>query len=189
MSLNTRRSFAAVLFATAALALVPAASATDSPGVRHSAATAAEDSPKQGTIANGVYAVLREGPTRKEIEQEKAPHFELLYDYKYSEPDQKQAPKYVALDSSSFVPLMLAGAPEIGGEYRGGPMLNLALAQENVKLLARFTRAHLGGAVAIVIDHEIITMHKIRSVIEDGRVQISWCTSNACEILRLKLMK
>ena len=144
---------------------------------------------KHGQIANGIYAVLREGPTRGEIDQEKAPHFALYYDYKYIDSDPKPAPKYVALDSSSFVPLILARPPEIKGEYSGHPMLSLTLAPENAKLLESLTRTHMGGAVATVIDNEIVTMHKVRSVIAGGEVQISRCTDNACRVLRIKLMK
>jgi len=138
-------------------------------------------------IANGIYAVLAEGPTRQEMDQQKAPHYVLLYDRKYLDENPKQAPKYVALDSSSFVPFVLAEAPKIDGTYRDHPVLSLRLAPKNVKLLESFTSAHLGGSVATVIDGEIVTMHKVRSVIEDGQVQISRCTDNACRILRMKL--
>ena len=146
-------------------------------------------SQQTASMANGVYAVLREGPVREDVEQEKAPHYTILYDRKYLDENPKQAPKYVALDSSSFVPLILASPPEIGREYRGHPTLHLALSRQHAKVLEEFTRAHLNGTIAIVIDREIITMHRIRSVITDGQVQISRCTDNACQILRIKLLK
>jgi hypothetical protein len=183
-----------VLLATTAIALVWPVVATaaqqghvsDSNAADGSAQPSAE---RHGSIADGAYAVLREGPTRTEVDQEKAPHFALYYDYKYIDSEPKPAPKYVALDSSSFVPLILARPPEIKGEYRGHPILSLAIAPEHVKLLENFTRAHLGGSVAIVIDQEIITISKIRSVIADGEVLISRCTDDACQILRIKLTK
>jgi hypothetical protein len=183
-----------VLFATTAIALVSSVVATAARQGQVSAPNAAggpaqPSADRHGPIANGIYAVLREGPTREEVDHEKAPHFAVYYDYKYIDSDPKPAPKYVALDSSSFVPLVLARPPEIKGEYRGHPMLSLAMAPEHVKLLESYTRAHLGGSLAIVIDQEIITISKIRSVIADGEVQISRCTDNACQILRIKLMK
>jgi preprotein translocase subunit SecD len=148
--------------------------------------TAAE-SPRP--LAKGVYAVLREGLTREDARPDKAPHVILLYDRKYSESDRNEPPKYVALDTSSFVPLVLAGPPETRKDDRGWTLLNVRLAPEQVKTLENFTRAHLGGTVAIVIDGEIITVHKVRSVIEGGQVQITRCNDDACQVLRLKLAK
>jgi len=58
-----------------------------------------------------------------------------------------------------------------------------------VKRAEAFTRAHQGGRMAMVIDGEIVTLHKVRSVITDGKVQITRCTDNACEVLRSKLAK
>ena len=167
----SRRNIVAVLFAVPAIAL-------------------GAPPPQQGRQpANGVYAVLREGPTREEVEQEKTAHFTILYDRKYLDEAVKQPAKYVALDSSSFVPFVLAGPPQIDGTYRDHPTLSLRLSPDNVKLLEKFTSTHMGGSVATVIDGEIITMHKVRSVIKDGQVQISRCTDNACRILRMKLAK
>src|ERR1035441_8664780 len=122
------------------------------------------------SLANGVYAVLREGVTPAEARPGNLPPVTLLYRQKYSESDRNEPPRYVALDPSSFVPLVLAEPPEARKDDRGWTLLHVTFAPEQVKTLATFTRAHLGGGVAIVIDGEIITMHKVRSVIEDGRV-------------------
>jgi len=146
--------------------------------------------PNRGSLTRGVYAVLREGLTREEAQPAgKAPHVTLLYNQKYSEADRKEPPKYVALDTSFFVPLVLAGPPETRKVDRGWTQLNVRLAPEHVKTLEDFTRAHLGGRVAIVIDGEIITMHTVRSVIEGGDVLISRCQDDACQVLRMKLAK
>ena len=139
--------------------------------------------------SNGVYAVLREGLTRAEVQTEKVPHVVLVYDRKYSDADKDQPPKYVALDTSSFVPLVLAGQPETQKDDRGWTLLSVTLAPQHVKTLENFTRAHLDGMVAIVIDSEIITMHKVRSVIEDGKAKITRCFDDACTTLLLKLAK
>ena len=65
-----------------------------------------------GALARGVYAVLREGLTPEEAQPGGAPHVTLLYDRKYSEADRNEPPRYVALDTSCFVPLVLSGSPE-----------------------------------------------------------------------------
>ena len=138
---------------------------------------------------NGVYAVLQESSKREDIKLDQVPHRILPYDRKYSEADRNKPPKYVAVDTAFFVPLVLAGPPEARKGDRGWTLLNVTLAPEHTKTLETFTRAHLGGAVAVVIDGEIITMHKVRSVIEGANVQITRCQDDACQVLRLKLVK
>ncbi len=139
------------------------------------------------SLANGVYAILREGRTPEEVPIEELPHVILIYDRKYSDSDKNQPPVYVALGTSSFVPLVLAGPPQAHKDDRGWTSLNITLAREHVKTLEDFTRTHLDGKVAIVIDGEIITMHTVRTVIQDGKARITRCTDDACETLRLKL--
>ncbi len=141
------------------------------------------------SLANGVYAVLREGLTPAEVTPENRPNAVLIYDRKYSVADKDQPPKHVALDTSCFVPLVLAGPPDVRKDDRGLTLLTATLAPRHVKTLEDFTRAHLGGAVAIVIDGEIVTLHKVRTVIRDGKTQISRCYDDACRTLRLKLAK
>ncbi len=113
----------------------------------------------------------------------------LLYDKKYTDADQNEPNKYVAIDTTSFVPLAIEGAPEMKKDGKGMSLLSVTLARENVEQVEDFTRAHLGGRVAIIFDGEIVTLHKVRTIIEGGKLQITRCTDNACEILRTKLAK
>lgn len=144
---------------------------------------------RHDSLPNGVYAVLREAPTAKEAQPEKEPFKVLIYDQKHSPSDQDAPPKYLALDTSDFVPLILAEPPQARKDDRGWTLLNVRLAPAQEKALEKFTRDHLNGHVAIVIDGEVITTHKVRSVITDGHAMISRCQDNACETLRLKLTK
>ncbi len=148
------------------------------------ACAAADSAP---SLRNGVYAVLKEAPTAEQARVQSVKHAVLLYDRKYSESDRNQPAKYVALDTASFVPLVLAAPPEARTDDRGFTLLSVRLAREHVKTLETFTREHLNGAVAIVLGGEIITMHKVRSVITDGDVKITRCQDNACQVLRTKL--
>jgi hypothetical protein len=147
----------------------------------------ARSAPRSAGLANGVYAVLKEGATREAADSESGPHTTLVYDQKYSEADRDTPPRYIALGTSSFVPLILAEPPEARKDDRGFTLLNVRLAPDQAKRLEEFTRTHLNGQVAIVIGGEIITMHKVRAVIEGGRVQITRCTDDACQVLKLKL--
>ena len=140
-------------------------------------------------LSNGVYAVLREGLSSEEVRVDDVPHAVLIYDRKYSESDKNEPPKYVAIDTSSFVPLVLAGPPDAQADENGRTLLQVTLAEEHVKTLEEFTHHHLNGRVSIVLGGEIITMHKVRSVIRDGRVQITRCADDACKTLLLKLVE
>ena len=139
------------------------------------------------SLANGVYAVVREHATRETAKPGEISSVTLVYDQHYSEADRNDPPLYVTLDTSPFVPLRLAGPPTTAKGNSRWTLLNLTLAPEHVKTLEDFTRAHLGGRVAIVIDGEIITMHKVRSVITGGQVKITRCQDDACQVLRRKL--
>jgi preprotein translocase subunit SecD len=141
------------------------------------------------SLANGVYAVLAEGPARQDVQLQNIRHAVLVYDRKYSESDKNSPPAYVALDTSFFVPLILAAPPEMKKDGHRFALLNVTPARAHVKSLEKLTAAHLGGSTGIVIDGEIVTMHKVRSVIHDGKAQITRCGDNACETQRLKLVR
>ncbi len=141
------------------------------------------------SLRNGVYAVLKEAPSAEQAHVQGVRHAVLLYDKKYSESDRNEPAKYVAIDTASFVPLVLAAPPDTKTDDRGFALLSVKLAREHVKTLEDFTRAHLNGTVAIVLDGEIVTMHKVRSVITGGDVQITRCQDNACQVLRAKLAR
>jgi preprotein translocase subunit SecD len=68
-------------------------------------------------------------------------------------------------------------------------ILRVKLKKKYAQRLEDFSRRHLGGTVAIVLDGEIVTLHKVRSVVSGGQVQITRCSDNACEVLKAKLTK
>ena len=93
------------------------------------------------------------------------------------------------MDARDYVPLIIQGTPEVKPDAQGKSVLTVSLARKNAERAESFTRAHLGGRIAIVVDGEIVTLHKIRSVITGGRMQIIRRTDNACEVIRSKLVK
>ncbi len=137
--------------------------------------------------SNGIYAVLREAATPEEAQGGDARCWVLPYDGKYTDSGPVTPLTYVALDQSSFVPLVLEGAPETKKDEGGKTILSVTLKKEHAKTLEDFTQAHLGGKIAIVLDGEIVTLHKVRSAVSGGKLQITRCTDNACEVLRAKL--
>ncbi|MGA3245617.1 MAG: hypothetical protein ABSE41_13440 [Bacteroidota bacterium] len=138
-------------------------------------------------IPNGFYAVLIEANSRDEARTDSIPNIVLVYDGKYVDSIQSASPSYVALDTTFFVPLVLEGSPTTNKDGNGRTLLGVTLSRKYIRTLEDFTKAHLGGRVAIVLDGEIITMHKIRSVISEGKIQITRCYDNACEVLLSKL--
>jgi hypothetical protein len=142
------------------------------------------------SLQNGIYAVLREAPTPDQAKFEGIVNVTLPYDHnKYSDVVHNEPLTYVAIDPNSYVPLVFEKAPQVQKDGRGKDVLLVSLKQENAKMLEDFTRAHLGGPVATVVDGEIISLNKIRSVITGGQLQMIRCTDNACEIIRAKLVK
>jgi hypothetical protein len=190
-----RRSFLVGSLSLCAAGVLVAA-CTHTPDARASA--------PPGTMPNGLYKVVaypaaREGPPA------------IRYDPRLADPTSTDDAKWIALDTTDYVPLVLAAAPRVipveglrpptpprGDSGRsalraprpspdGRIRLEIALAKEHVPTLAGFTRRNIGGLAAIVLDGDVVTVHKQRAIITDGRMQITRCTDRACEKLFTKL--
>lgn len=136
---------------------------------------------------NGIYAVLREAATAEDAQGGDSRCAVLTYDRKYADSGAGQPIAYVAIDPSAFVPLILDGAPSVSRDEVGKTILSVTIKKEYVKTLEDFTRAHLDRKIAVLLDGEIVTLHKVRSVISDGKFLVTRCTDNACEVLRARL--
>ena len=140
-------------------------------------------------LENGAYSILREAPSLQEAQVASAPGVVLTYDRrKYSGAPPNEPLAYVAIDPKDYVPLIIEGNPEMKSDGQGKSILTVSLSGKNVQRAEAFTRAHIGGRIAMVVDGEIVTLHKIRSVITDGKLQITRCTDDACEVIRSKLV-
>lgn len=147
--------------------------------------TQADAAPKK----SGIYAVLRQGATPDEARGGDTGCVVVPYHKQYTDAGPSETMEYVAIDPSAFVPMILEGAPIAKKDEGGKTILSVTLKKEYVKPLEDFTRAHLGGKIAILVDGEVVTIHKVRSVISEGQFQVTRCTDNACEVLRAKLTK
>jgi hypothetical protein len=141
------------------------------------------------TLANGAYAVLREGATPQEARGDAG--VVIAYDRRtYSGAPADEPLVYVAVDPADYIPLVIEGTPVMTSDGRGKDVLTVSLSRKYVRRAEDFTRAHLGrGRIAIVVDGQIVTLHKVRSVITDGRLQITRCTDKACAVIRAKLVE
>jgi len=150
----------------------------------------ADGSEAAHSLENGAYAVLREAATPQDARAESLRQVVLTYDRrKYSDAPPDEPLTYVAIDPTDYVPLIIEGVPEMKKDSQGKSILSVSLTRANAKKTEAFTRAHLGGRIAMVVDGEIVTLHKIRSVISGGKLQITRCTDNACEVIRAKLVR
>ncbi len=135
-------------------------------------------------VADGFYAVVR----REAGSQTPVPtgEHELRLRYHAAFRDAGDpAEETVVVRRQAFVPLLLKGAPTKTADptQRTRFWVGVSLTEEAARQFETFTAQHLGQSVAIVIGGEVITVHTIRQVIKDGRVQISRCGDEGCQVL------
>ena len=160
------------------------------PGKDSTKSAAVKNQPET-TLANGFYAVLGEAKTKEKalaFQSEKV----ILYSYKYhqySQGEDRDEPIYLAVNASPNVPLILADNPKTENDDEGSPLLRLQLDKTAAQDLEDFTGQHLGKTVAIIVGGEVISKHLVREALKGGQINITWCSANACETLRLKLTR
>jgi hypothetical protein len=140
-------------------------------------------------LPDGVYLVLRRGAQEKEVRPARAGEVVVPHRHRYLKEGGDRPAEYLALHRSPEVPLALAARPE-GVKDKDDPgtlRIYLQLTQDAAGKLARLTREQQGKDVAILVGGEVVTTHKIRTAITDGKVQISCCAKGACEYLLKRL--
>lgn len=141
-------------------------------------------------LEKGAYAVLGEASTAQAARGEGPHQIVLAYDRrKYSGTPAEEPLTYVAIDPTDYAPLYIEGEPVLTKDAEGKTTLFVTLARTNASRIEAFSGAHLGGRIAMVVDGEVVSLHKIRTVITGGQLQVTRCTDNACEAIRAKLME
>lgn len=90
---------------------------------------------------------------------------------------------------NEFIPIVLSQDPEKKKDARGHTELLIELAPEQAERLKDFTTKHVNESIAIVIDGKVVSSHKIREPITSGKLQISRCTDNKCDVIYTQLQK
>ena len=144
-------------------------------------------SPSTKKVPDGVYAVLRESLTEKDVLPLKGGEVLVVHHARYLTKDEKEPPRFLVVHSAPDVVLDLAGKPKAVKEGTEVVRISLKLQPKTATALERLTRDHLGGQLTIVIGGEAVTMHKIREVIRGGEVQITCCAPGAANYLFEKL--
>lgn len=90
--------------------------------------------------------------------------------------------RYFITAKNPDVPLKLKGAPERIIDDQGKTILNIEMDDDYVPVLERVTREHMmKKQIGMFIGGKMISVHKIRAPITEGKLQISRCSDNACE--------
>ncbi|MBX9671398.1 MAG: hypothetical protein K2X93_27665 [Candidatus Obscuribacterales bacterium] len=141
----------------------------------------------QTNLSNGFYLIVRESAEKKEVEPVDSTEQLALYDYEFFEPTDRGTMTYVVLAKDKFIPISLSEAPTKEPDGKGRRKLMLQLAKEQIVPLERFTTTNWGKAIAIVIGGKVVTTHKIREPIKGGKIQITRCSDNGCDVLYTQL--
>lgn len=137
----------------------------------------------ESRLINGLYLVVQSDEDKSKIAPLKGNERLLVNDYSFLDPDERGKTEYIVLNNESYVPFEFSSAPGKGTDDKGRPLLTLQLDEKQIKPLEEFTSKNLGARVAIVVDNKIVTVHKIRTVITGGRLQITRCSDHGCTAL------
>lgn len=137
----------------------------------------------------GFYLVLAESSAAQKLPLPTGGQQILCYDFRFLRTEERDPVKYLLLARRPEVALLLRRPPEKQIGEDGRTQLLLEVTEEAAAALAKLTEQHLGQQVAFVIDGEVVSTHKIRSVISDGKFRMSRCTDNACEYIYGRLTK
>lgn len=140
------------------------------------------------SLPNGIYPALGE-PLAAPPSSLPPGQTSLRYDPRLADSASTDPVTYVTVDTKDFIPLILRKAPASQRQDDGRLLVAVELAEPYVKPLAEFTRNHLNQRIALVLDGEVMSCHKIRTVIEGGQIQITRCDDHACEKILSKLVK
>ena len=139
--------------------------------------------PAAKTLADGVYLVLRDGSKEKDVLPIKDGETLLVDRHRYLGKSNSEPPRYLVVRSARAVELNLAEGPKTAKEDEGKLRILLKLRPKAAAALESVTREHLNRQLTIVLGGDVVTTHRIRTVIQGGDVQISSCDAGAAEYL------
>jgi preprotein translocase subunit SecD len=134
-------------------------------------------------LPDGVYAVLRESPQEKGVLPLKEGERLLVQRDLDAKKAGKNPSRFLVVRPKPDVELDLAEEPKVEKEGAEVVRIFVKLKPKAAAALERLSRAHLEKQVAIVLDGEAVTVHKVRVVLKSGEVQITSCTPGAATIL------
>ena len=138
---------------------------------------------ENGGLPDGIYATLSEADTSAAADDVSQPHEVLEYDGRHI--GESRPVTYVAVGLQQYVPFQFSRPPELTHCDDEFASLHVTLESKSARGLEDFTTRY--SRVAVIIDGKVVTIHKVREPIRGGRVQISRCADDACQVLFSKL--
>lgn len=134
-------------------------------------------------IRDGFYQVNNKGVDSTNFGTIKTQELIIPYNSVYNEKDFSK----LLIDTSDFVPLEIEQLPSIQKDTLQKMQLSICLSEMAAQKIKSFTAARINKSLAIVLDGQAITMHKVRDTIQGPNMVISWCGENACQQLYTKI--
>jgi preprotein translocase subunit SecD len=138
------------------------------------AAAAGQDKPA-AKAPDGIYAVLRDGEKEKDLLPLKDGERVVVNRGLHLKPKDRGTPRYLVVRVRPDVMLHVEGEPKAVKEGGEVTRVLLTLQPRAAKALERLTTDRVGKQVAIVLDGEVVSAHKVREAIKGGQVQITSC--------------
>jgi len=140
----------------------------------------------QLSLEDGMYKVERFGTLKSEILPLKANEKIIVFNQEFIDKTD-QDKEYLVINTQEFAPLKLGEQPKTETQDDDRKRLLLKLSEKAKEQMKVFTAKNLNAHTAIVVNNEALTKHKIKSIIDEGLLQITRCTDNACELLYSEL--
>jgi preprotein translocase subunit SecD len=132
---------------------------------------------------DGLYLVERDSLKEKDVLPLKTNEVLVVNHHRYVKKEDNEPRRFVVVHSAPDVSLDLAAEPKAVKEGAEVVRILLKLQSKAATALERLTRDYLGRQIAIVLNGEVVTMHKVRGVIKGGDVQITSCAAGAAGYL------
>jgi hypothetical protein len=138
-------------------------------------------------VPDGVYAVRRASLKEKEVLPLKAGEVLVVNRYRFAPKGEEHPPRFLVVGSAPDVRLDLEGEPKAVKEGEDVVRILLKLRPKAAQALEGLTRERLGRELAIILGGDVVTTHKILTVIKGGDAQISSCAAGAAGYLLKQL--
>lgn len=140
-------------------------------------------------MVDGIYLVHRWTETQSDLFPLQADERYVRYDenkFFQLKDDEPEPVKYIGLSKTEFIPFQLTGKPDSIRQPDGRLEIGLEFSPDMKSRLTSFSQKYLGRQVAMVIGGDVITLHKVRSVIKSDGIKISRCTDDGCQLILSK---
>lgn len=140
-------------------------------------------------LANGIYLVREEIPVMAPKPPQAGPGERVVrFDPTKVDSLSREAARFVRVEVEDHHGLV-NGEPQVEPTEDGKQLLFLQLDEGTAKGLEGWARQHEGTKVAVVVDGDITSVHKIRDMEKLGHLRIARCTERGCNEIQAKLRK